>query len=164
MPTVVTVEELLGQLPNLLEGMSRDRRCLVSVFEFPDHRYVQCWSGANGSVVAEVISNVNVGEWKALTKEQETALLAQRWSVPVQSTSPNWSKLAISNEELVSMVGAISLAITGVLEKSLGTPVRVHTFELRPQKVHSSEESAVEQSRHYFQRSLEDLERSASGA
>ena len=77
-----TVSSFIANLPEMLGAMAGDPRCLGAIAEFDDVRYVQFWVEPNGLVIAEVISNLNIGEAVALTLEDERILRKMGWSAP----------------------------------------------------------------------------------
>jgi hypothetical protein len=84
------VGSFIANLPEMLGAMAIDPRCLVAVVEFEDVRYVQYWVEPEGAVIAEVISNLNIGDAVALTSDDEDALREAGWSEPSPGPRPNW--------------------------------------------------------------------------
>jgi hypothetical protein len=74
-----TVGSFISNLPELLGAMALDARCLVAIAEFGDGRYVQFWVEPDGTTSAEVVSNLNIGDAVALSREDEEALFEMGW-------------------------------------------------------------------------------------
>jgi len=72
----------------MLGAMVLDPRCLVAVIEFEDVRYVQYLVEPTGRVIAEVISNLKIGDAVALSSEDEERLRSAGWSEPSPVPNP----------------------------------------------------------------------------
>ncbi len=85
-----TVDSFIANLPEMLGSMAIDPRCLVAIAEFVDGRYVQFWVEPRGLVIAEVVSNLNIGDAVALSDDDEEVLARMGWSEPAPGPNPNW--------------------------------------------------------------------------
>ena len=137
-PVAVSVRSFLGNLPELLAAMMLDPRVLVAIADYEDHRYVQFWVEGN-FIVAEVISNVNVVEGDALTKEQEAQLIAAGWSIPdPKAGRPNWHRQEWGLTAVVTLAKAAADASTRILRQG-STPdfqkVMLKTFPVQKRRV-----------------------------
>jgi hypothetical protein len=119
---------LTGNLIELLSAMRADGRSLIALAEFSDCRYVQFFVDAEGDVMAEVISNLNIGEAIALEPEDEDALRALGFSEPSYERIPNWWIHALTTEDFTAMASTINAAICTVLRESPSNEVTVSTW------------------------------------
>jgi hypothetical protein len=115
----------------MLGAMSLDPRCLVAVIEFEDVRYVQYWVESDGRVIAEVISNLNIGDAVALTAEDEAQLRRAGWSEPLPGPRPNWRFEANDVVGLTKVVTMSRDAVYNVLRERDANPVSVRMWEGR---------------------------------
>lgn len=126
-----SVGSFLANLPELLGAMVVDPRCLVAVIEFEDVRYVQYWVARDGAVVAEVISNLNIGDAVALTAEDEEHLRRAGWSEPSPGSTPNWRVEARDIAGVMKVVTMTRDAVYDVLRERDGNAVSVRMWEGR---------------------------------
>lgn len=125
------VGSFIANLPELLGAMSVDPRCLVAVIEFEDVRYVQYWVESDGKVIAEVISNLNIGDAVALTTEDEEKLRMAGWSEPSPGPRPNWRYEADGIAGLMRVVTMSRDAVYDVLRERDTNAVSVRMWEGR---------------------------------
>jgi len=125
---ITTVGSLTGNLIELLSAMRADGRSLIALAEFSDCRYVQFFVDAEGDVMAEVISNLNIGGAIALQPEDEDALRALGFSEPSYERIPNWWIHALTTEDFTAMASTINAAIYTVLRESPSNEVTVSTW------------------------------------
>ena len=137
-----TVDSFIGNLPEYLGALLADDRCIAAIAEFSDHRYVQFWLDRPSYFVAEVISNLNIGESLALTPAQENSLRALGWHEPSVDERPNWFQIGTSIADLFGIIGMTKRAICEVLGELPGNSVSIRTFEL-PRTAETPEESSV---------------------
>jgi hypothetical protein len=151
------VGSFLANLPEMLGAMAEDRRCLVSVIEFEDVRYVQFWVEADGLIIAEVVSNINIGDAVALSAEDEERLRRAGWSEPALGPTPNWRVEASGRAGVAKIVAMTRDAVYDVLRESDVNPVSVRTWEM-PRRQRSSDELR-ERARVHHQATLRDIVR-----
>lgn len=125
------VGSFIANLPEMLGAMAVDPRCLVAVIEFEDVRYVQYWVEAHGSVIAEVISNLNIGDAVALSLEDEEMLRSAGWSEPSPGPRPNWRVEAHDAVGLMKIVSMSRDAVYDVLRERDTNTVSVRIWEGR---------------------------------
>ena len=130
-PVTSNVGSFVANLPEMLGAMALDRRCLVAVIEFEDVRYVQYWVEADGGVIAEVISNLNIGDAVALRREDEEALRRAGWSEPSPGPRPNWRVEAHDAAGLMRIVAMTRHAVYDVLGERDANCVTVRIWEGR---------------------------------
>jgi hypothetical protein len=123
-----TASSLSGNLGELLGAMIATGRVHVAIAEFADHRYVQFWVGADGSVLGEVISNLNIDDLVALSDEDEEALREIRFREPAPGLRPNWWWTAPSAAALPELLAMIDAAICRVLGERPGNEVTMRTW------------------------------------
>lgn len=128
---VSNVGSFIANLPEMLGAMVVDPRCLVAVIEFEDVRYVQYWVSPDGAVVAEVISNLNIGEAVALSTEDEETLRTAGWSEPTPGSKPNWRFEATDIDGVMKVVTMSRDAVYNVLRERDNNPVSVRMWEGR---------------------------------
>jgi hypothetical protein len=126
-----SVGSFIANLPEMLGAMVLDPRCLVAVIEFEDVRYVQYWVEAHGAVIAEVISNLNIGDAVALSREDEERLRTAGWSEPSPGPKPNWRVEAHDPAGLMRIVAMSRDAVYGVLRERDTNTVSVRIWEGR---------------------------------
>jgi hypothetical protein len=125
------VGSFVANLPEMLGAMAIDPRCLVAVIEFDDVRYVQYWVEPDGAVIAEVISNINIGGALALTPQDEERLRSAGWSEPSPGPRPNWRYEANDVAGVMKIVAMSRDAIYDVLGERDDNPVSVRMWEGR---------------------------------
>jgi hypothetical protein len=128
-PRRTTVGSFLANLPELLAAMGADPRPLVAIAEFEDHRYVQVAVGG-GTVIAEVLSNVNVPRGDALSGWQEAALRTAGWHEPSAPTEPNWHLEGAVPGDLLDLARAVADAASRILGKLDLDDVDVRSFPM----------------------------------
>ena len=114
----------------MLGAMVVDPRCLVAVIEFEDVRYVQYWVGPEATSIAEVISNLNIGDAVALSPHDEEKLRQAGWSEPSPGPTPNWRFEAHGRRR--SDDGSVAMsrdAVYDVLRERDANPVSVRIWE-----------------------------------
>ncbi len=139
---MTTVDSFIGNLPELLGALLTDGRCIAAIAEFSDHRYVQFWLDKPSYFVAEVISNLNIGESQALTQTEENALRAIGWNEPSVDERPNWFRIGTSITDLFGIIGMTKQAVCEVLGELPGNSVSIRTFDM-PRTAEDPEESSV---------------------
>lgn len=125
-----TVESLLANLPELLGALSISGMNIVALVIFSDQRYVQFWSDGIGTVIGEVISNLNIGSSIALSPESERYLEEFGFREPVEYLNPNWTFEANNQEKLIRLVHMMILVITTVLKEDLQNQAEIQTWEV----------------------------------
>lgn len=128
---VSNVGSFIANHPEMLGAMVLDPRCLVAVVEFEDVRYVQYWVGPDGAVVAEVVSNLNIGEAVALSPDDEERLRRAGWSEPTLGARPNWRYEANDVAGLMRIVAMSRDAVYSVLRECDVNTVTVRVWEGR---------------------------------
>jgi hypothetical protein len=141
----------------MLGAMSVDPRCIVAVVEFADERYVQFWVRSNGGVIAEVVSNLNIGDAVALSDQDEATLRAAGWSEPSPGPNPNWRYEADDVAGLLRIVSMSRDAVYDVLGERDGNTVSIRTWEMFDK--HVSQSDLREQARIHFQESWREIRR-----
>jgi hypothetical protein len=153
-----TVGSFVANMPELLGSMAVDPRCLVAVAEFSDVRYVQFWVEPGGTVIAEVISNLNIGDAVALTDEDEGALRAMGWCEPSPGPNPNWRYESHDVTGLIRIVSMTRRAIFEVLGERPSNLVHLQSWAMEPDEALSSD-VVREVSRVHFQDALRQIAR-----
>src|ERR1700735_4224818 len=98
--------------------MATDSRTIITVVEFSDGRYWQCWADQDSTVVIEVISNLNVkGDVMPLTSENEQQLRDLGVAEPSQGPNPNWRIEATGIVALPYLASVTCRAVSEVLRK-----------------------------------------------
>jgi len=152
-----SVGSFVANLPEMLGSMAVDPRCLVAVAEFDDGRYVQFWVEPRGLVIAEVISNLNIGDARALTLDDETYLREHGWSEPAPGPNPNWRFEATDVEGLRERVEMTGRAVFEVLGERASGRVSLRTWAMARDP--DDETGAVrEVARVHYQSSLRDIQ------
>jgi hypothetical protein len=128
-PETSTVGSFLGNLPEFLGALAVDPRTIIAICEFEDHRYVQFWLQSPEYFVAEVISNLNIGDAVALSPEDEAALLGMGWNPPEEDGRPNWYLDGHSVADLIEIIGLTARAVTEVLGETPERTITIRTFE-----------------------------------
>ncbi len=128
-PTTSSVGSFISNLPELLGAMARDPRCLLLIVEFEDVRYVQFRGEPDGTLIAEVVSNVNIGHAVALSAEDEQRLREAGWTEPSPGPLPNWRYEASGDDGLVRIVSMTRDAVYQVLGEHDANPVTVRLWE-----------------------------------
>jgi hypothetical protein len=126
-----TVGSFIANLPEMLVAMSLDPRCLLTIVEFEDVRYVQFCVEPDGSVIAEVISNLNIGDAVALSTVDEERLRSAGWSEPSLGPRPNWRFEARDRVGLLKIVSMVRDAVYDVLLERDTNLVSVRIWEGR---------------------------------
>jgi hypothetical protein len=158
---VSNVGSFIANLPEMLGAMVVDPRCLIAVIEFEDVRYVQYWVSPVGEVVAEVISNLNIGDAVALSGEDEEHLRRAGWSEPSPGPKPNWRYEANDIAGLMRIVAMSRDAVYHVLRERDANPVSVRVWESHSVKpVHDVD---IEPTRVHERAVLRDLQRQLDG-
>jgi hypothetical protein len=154
------VGSFVANLPEMLGAMVVDPRCLIAVVEFEDVRYVQYWVSPDGEVVAEVISNLNIGDAVALSPEDEDLLRLAGWSEPSPGSKPNWRYEANDISGLMRIVTMSRDAVYHVLRERDANPVSVSIWEGQSAKRSNDD---VEPSRVHERAILRGLKRQIDG-
>jgi hypothetical protein len=155
---VSNVGSFIANLPEMLGAMVDDPRCLVSVVEFEDVRYVQFLVHPDGAIVAEVVSNLNIGDALALSPDDEHALRCAGWSEPSPGPTPNWRFEANGVEAVMQVVAMSRDAVYNVLRERDANAVSVRTWEGRC--VTRPSDASAEPTRIREERALREFERS----
>lgn len=125
-----TVGSFISNLPEMLGAMAIDPRCLVAIVEFSDGRYVQFWVEPDGTMSAEVVSNLNIGDAVALSREDEASLFEMGWNEPVPAHSPNWRVEADESIGLLRVAVMVRRAVFEVLRERPDHIVTLRSFAL----------------------------------
>lgn len=145
-----TVGSFIANLPEMLGAMAVDPRCLVAIAEFEDVRYVRFWVEPDGLVIAEVISNLNIGDAVALTPVAEDQLRAMGWCEPSPGPNPNWRVEGRDARGLLRVVAMTRFAVLDVLGEKSGNPVSLRTWAIDARRDLSLDRSR-EETRVYYQ-------------
>lgn len=156
-PVESNVGSFIANLPEMLGAMAADPRCLVSIIEFADCRYVQFWVELDGLIIAEVVSNLNIGDAVALSPKDEEKLRSAGWSEPSPGPTPNWRYEASGLAGLGKIAALTRDAVYNVLREKGVNPVSVRTWEM-PRRERSSDELRG-RSRVHYQETLRDIKR-----
>jgi len=92
-------------------------------------RYVQYLVEPTGRVIAEVISNLNIGDAVALSSEDEERLRSAGWSEPSPGPKPNWRYEADDSAGLMKIVSMSRDVVYDVLRERDANAVSVRIFE-----------------------------------
>ncbi|MGA2969892.1 MAG: hypothetical protein ABSE75_08810 [Acidimicrobiales bacterium] len=157
-----TVGSFIANLPEMLGAMAVDPRCLVAIAEFADVRYVQFWVEPNGRVIAEVISNLNIGDAVALTAHDERVLHKMGWSEPSPGPNPNWRYESSDVAGLMRVVLMTRHAVYEVLREMPGNVVNLKTWEFKKPRDVRNDEVRTEARVHY-QTALREIAKQLDG-
>jgi hypothetical protein len=157
-----TVGSFIANLPEMLGAMAVDPRCLVAIAEFADVRYVQFWVEPNGRVIAEVISNLNIGDAVALTAHDERVLRKMGWSEPSPGPNPNWRYESSDVAGLMRVVLMTRHAVYEVLREMPGNVVNLKTWEFKKPRDLRNDEVRTEARVHY-QAALREIAKQLDG-
>ena len=150
------VGSFIANLPEMLGAMVMDRRCLVAVVEFEDVRYVQYWVDPDGAIIAEVVSNLNIGDAVALSAGDEEKLRRAGWHEPSPGPTPNWRFETKGLDGLMKVVAMSRDAVYNVLLERDINVVSVRIWEGRYAK--RANDADNEPTRIHHQNSLRGLE------
>jgi len=157
-----TVDSFIANLPEMLGSMAIDPRCLVAVAEFGDGRYVQFWVEPRGLVIAEVISNLNIGDAVALSVDDEEVLRHMGWSEPTPGPNPNWRYESRDVAGLMRIVLMTRHAILEVLREKPGNVVSLRTWEVVKPRELALDDARVTARVHY-QTALKEIAQQLDG-
>lgn len=157
-----SVESFIANLPEMLGSMAIDPRCLVAVGEFADGRYVQFWVEPRGLVIAEVVSNLNVGDAVALTEDDEEVLRHMGWSEPSPGPNPNWRFESRDVAGLMRIVMMTRHAIVEVLRENPSNSVSLCTWEVQRDEDRETDDVRTTARVHY-QRALREIAQQLDG-
>jgi hypothetical protein len=157
-----SVESFIANLPEMLGSMAIDPRCLVAVCEFADGRYVQFWVEPRGLVIAEVVSNLNIGDALALSGPDEEVLRHMGWSEPSPGPNPNWRFESRDVSGLMRIVMMTRHAILEVLREVPGNSVSLRTWEIVRDNNRASDDVRTTARVHY-QTSLREIAQQLDG-
>ena len=129
-PMSSTVDSFVANLPEFLGALLTDRRCIVAIAEFSDHRYVQFWLDSPSYLIAEVVSNVYIDSAFALTESDEAALRVMGWSEPAPENRPIWFRIGTSINDLIELIRMTQRAVFEVLGEVSPNAVTIRTFEM----------------------------------
>jgi hypothetical protein len=121
MSVPATVESFLANLPELLEAMVRDSRCLVAIAEFAYGRYVQ-FRVDDGLVITEVVSNRFIVDFldgdEALLSENDEALLREHgWEEPTSTERPNWRWTSDDESNLLLLAAMVQDVVVRIVRE-----------------------------------------------
>lgn len=157
-----TVGSFIANLPEMLGAMAVDPRCLVAIAEFADVRYVQFWVEPNGRVIAEVISNLNIGDAVALTPHDERVLAKMGWSEPSPGPNPNWRYESSDVAGLMRIVLMTRHAVFEVLREKPGNVVNLRTWEFK-KSAHVDNDEVRTEARVHYQTALREIAQQLDG-
>jgi hypothetical protein len=157
-----SVESFIANLPEMLGSMAIDPRCLVAVCEFGDGRYVQFWVEPRGLVIAEVVSNLNIGDAVALSEDDEDALRRMGWSEPSPGPNPNWRFDAQDVSGIMRIVMMTRHAIVEILRETPSNIVNLRTWEVVRDHNRGSDDVRTTARVHY-QKSLREIAEQLDG-
>ena len=124
-----SVSSLVANLPELLNTMRHDPRTLIAIADFSDFRYIQFWAHSDGTVIGEVISNLNIGENVALRPDEEEQLRELGFFEPAIGSNPNWWTRVDPDASLEGLIQRMANAVYGVLREVPANSVIVSTWE-----------------------------------
>jgi hypothetical protein len=156
------VESFIANLPEMLGSMAIDPRCLVAVCEFGDGRYVQFWVEPWGLVIAEVVSNLNIGNAVALSEDDEDALRRMGWCEPQLGHCPNWRFESQDVSGLMRTVMMTRHAILEILRETPGNVVNLRTWEFKRNNDRASDDARTT-ARVQYQKSLREIAEQLDG-
>ena len=151
-----TVESFVSNLPELLGSMVVDPRCLVAIAEFSDGRYVQFWVERDGTVIAEVVSNLHLGDVLALSARDEEALRRDGWGEPSAGTNPNWHLTIRGVDDLWLLATKVRRVVYEVLGERREGRVHIATWCHQGSDGVSSDDQRTE-SRVRYQRATDEV-------
>jgi hypothetical protein len=157
-----TVGSFVANLPEMLGSMVVDPRRIVAVAEFDDIRYVQFWVEPEGLVIAEVISNLNIGDQRALSEHDEECLRSMGWSEPSPGPNPNWRFESSDVAGLMKVVEMTSRAVFEVLGEQSTNRVTLRTWAMA-RNAKGKMQEVREVARVHYQAALRDLEEDVDG-
>ncbi|MGB8196888.1 MAG: hypothetical protein WCF25_07780 [Acidimicrobiales bacterium] len=154
-----TVGSFLANLGELLGAMVADPSsdALVAVAEFSDGRYVQFRCSPDRVLVAEVLSNLNIGEAMALSSDAEAALRRAGWNEPIEWVAPNWWTEAKASNELLVLAWKTKHAVLNVLLEQPGNLVELRTWSWSTYGGMTFDD-LCRSNRHYFREELAAFE------
>jgi len=156
------VESFIANLPEMLGSMAIDPRCLVAVAEFCDGRYVQFWVEPHGLVIAEVISNLNIGDAIALSDHDEEVLRRMGWREPAPGPNPNWRYESNDVAGLMRIVMMTRHAVLEVLRERPNNVVSLRTWEItKPRDVETDDARVT--ARVHYQKALKEIAQQLDG-
>ncbi|MGC1420352.1 MAG: hypothetical protein WA786_09595 [Acidimicrobiales bacterium] len=157
-----TVDSFIANLPEMLGSMAIDPRCLVAIAEFVDGRYVQFWVEPRGLVIAEVVSNLNIGDAVALSDDDEEVLARMGWSEPAPGPNPNWRYESRDVAGLMRIVMMTRHAILEVLRERPDNIVSLCTWEVvKPREVGLDDARVT--ARVHYQKALREIAQQLDG-
>jgi hypothetical protein len=157
-----TVSSFIANLPEMLGAMAVDPRCLVAIAEFDDVRYVQFWVEPKGLVIAEVISNLNIGDAVALTPDDERLLRKMGWSAPSPGPNPNWRYESSDVAGLMRIVLMTRHAVYQVLRERPTSVVSLRTWEIKKDQ-DVTRDDVRSQARVHYQKALREIAEQLDG-
>ena len=125
-----TVGSLTGNLVELLSALVADGRTLITLAEFSDHRYVQVFVHADGDVIGEVISNLNIQGAIALEPWAEVKLAELGFAEPAYGPNPNWWVHSSDPAGYAMVAAKLNEAIFQVLGELPENEVTVSTWDI----------------------------------
>ena len=153
-----TVGSLSANLAELVAAMIAADHGLIAVVSFSDERYVQFMTTATGEVMGEVISNLNIGDMVALSREDEEELRRIGFRAPAPGPNPNWWFHATDGAGFLRLMKMMNDAIYGVLGERAGNEVVIRTFpSLVPVEMDMTQYRTV--SRVYYEQLAQHRER-----
>jgi hypothetical protein len=157
-----SVESLVANLPELLGAMAADPRCLVAVCDFADGRYVQFWVKRDGTVISEVVSNINIGDAVALSESDEDVLREMGWAEPSPGPNPNWR---FESSDVVGLIRSVEMIRRTVYEVLRERPA--NSVSTRTWSVNETRELTADEQRNFarvhVQEVLREIERDLEG-
>jgi len=147
----------------MLGAMAVDPRCLVAIAEFEDVRYVQFWIEPDGEIIAEVISNLNIGDAVALSAADEGLLRAMGWAEPSPGPNPNWRFEGRGVSGLIDAARMTKRAVLEVLRERPANVVTLRTWEMEG-RMGESLDDVREAARVHYQNDLRELKRKLDGS
>jgi hypothetical protein len=150
------VGSFVANLPEMLGAMGTDPRTIVTVVEFSDGRYWQCWADRDSTMIIEIVSNLNIsGDAPALSELDEGRLREMGFMEPSTGLKPNWRVESLGVGELVRLVSMTRNAVYDVLRECSQNVVEVRSWEFRRPADCTRDEIRLDQS------SRETIERSS---
>lgn len=139
-PAESNVASFIANLPEMLGAMFVDPRCVVTIVEFSDGRYVQFWAEPSDLLISEVVSNERMCGDNVLSNTDEQCLRDSGWTDPSSTSSPNWRYDARDMDGLMRCVVMVSDAVLEVLGERPENAVLVRSWFARPVGAPNGEE------------------------
>jgi hypothetical protein len=98
--------------------------------EFADSRYVQVIVTCDGTILCEVISNLNIRGVNPLSEANESSLRQSGWGEPTIDDNPNWHVVCRNGSGLLRISRMMHDAVYDVLGERPHNPVEVRSWSV----------------------------------